>query len=293
MLPQLKENTTHGTKEYPYEQYYLRNIPHAFQFPVHWHEQVEIIYVEYGMLRVKIGESEFWGEAGDLFFVSPRELHLMGADDKNVRYYTLLFPLEFISFQMMDELENKLFAPLRSSQLLFPKIIEDRELRDKLMEDVTAVIEINRRNRHMNPKEIGLSDHHLETRIHLLRIVQRLYEEGALIKSVQGESERKQKELLAYIQEHYTEKITLGMLAEEFHLSGKYVSRYFVEHFHLPFSNYVAHLRLSQAKRLLETTDDAITDIAMQCGFSNVSYFIRSFKKAYGTAPLQYRKSMH
>ena len=59
MLSQLKENIVHGTKEYPYEQYYLRNINHAFQVPVHWHEQVEIIYVEEGNLRIKIGDSEW------------------------------------------------------------------------------------------------------------------------------------------------------------------------------------------------------------------------------------------
>lgn len=292
MLSQLKENIVHGTKEYPYEQYYLRNINHAFQVPVHWHEQVEIIYVEEGNLRIKIGDSEFEGTKDDLFFVNPRELHLMGSADGRVRYYTLLFPMEFISFQTMDNLEKKLLLPLRSNQLLFPKVIEDCALRQELISEVKEVIEINKNIRHFSTDEIELSEYHIETRVHLIRLLQKLYKAHVLIKASQGESEQKQKKLLAYIQEHYTEKITLETLAEEFHMSEKYVSRYFLQHFHLPFSRYIMHLRLTHAKRLLETTDDNVTDIAMQSGFYNVSYFIRSFKKAYGIAPLHYRKSM-
>ena len=99
-----------------------------------------------------------------------------------------------------------------------------------------------------------------------------------------------QKEMLAYIDAHCMEKITLSMLAEEFHLSEKYVSRYFVEHFKISFSNYVIHHRLTYARALLETTDEQVTEIAMQSGFSNVSYFIRAFKKMYGISPLKYRK---
>lgn len=292
MIPQLKENRTHGTKSYPYEQYYMRNIHHAFQFPVHWHEEIEIIYVEEGKLHVKIGEQDMDGEAGDLFFVNPRELHLMSSPDGKVKYYTLLFPIEFISFQSLDELEANLLAPIRSNQLMLPEQLTDEELKKKVREIVVKMIADNREIHHLDIKEIGLSSHHLQTRIYLLQILQMLYEAGVLTKAETAGNSNMQKELLGYIQNHYTEKITLSMLAEEFHLSEKYVSRYFVEHFYLPFSNYVVHLRLTHAKQLLETTEESITEIALQSGFSNVSYFIRAFKNAYDKSPLKYRKEI-
>lgn len=50
------------------------------------------------------------------------------------------------------------------------------------------------------------------------------------------------------------------------------------------------HLRLEHAKQLLQDTDTPVTEIAMQSGYQNVSYFIRSFKKTYGVSPLKYRK---
>lgn len=292
MIPQLKENRIHGTKSYPYEQYYMRNIHHAFQFPVHWHEEIEIIYVEEGKLHVKIGEQDMDGEAGDLFFVNPRELHLMSSPDGKVKYYTLLFPIEFISFQSLDELEANLLAPIRSNQLMLPEQLTDEALKKKVREIVVKMIADNREIHHLDIKEIGLSSHHLQTRIYLLQILQMLYEAGALTRAETAGNSNMQKELLGYIQNHYTEKITLSMLAKEFHLSEKYVSRYFVEHFYLPFSNYVVHLRLTHAKQLLETTEESITEIALQSGFSNVSYFIRAFKNAYDKSPLKYRKEI-
>lgn len=76
----------------------------------------------------------------------------------------------------------------------------------------------------------------------------------------------------------------------QFHLSEKYISHYFKEHFHITLSQYINHLRLEHARKLLQETTFSITEIAMQSGYENVSYFIRSFKKVYGMSPLKYRK---
>ena len=101
-----------------------------------------------------------------------------------------------------------------------------------------------------------------------------------------------QREILAFIQEHYAEKITLTMLAKEFHLSEKYISWYFKEHFAISFMQYVSHLRMTRAKDLLLSTEQSITEIALSSGYPSVNFFIRSFKEEHGITPLQYRKRM-
>lgn len=300
MILELKENRSHGTREYPYDQYYMRNMHHAFQIPVHWHDEVEIIYIEKGRLHVKIGEVEYEGQEEDIFFVNPRELHLMRSEDANVQYYTILFPMEFLSFQTMDWLDTQVLAPLRSGQLLFLEKVEDENIKKRLLPFLRQVAEensfLNRRSKGSRERE-NIRSHpenyvraQFQTRILLIEILQCLYEEGQLRKVGNGENNNLQKQLLLYIQEHYTEDIRLETLAKEFHLSQKYISRYFVEHFHLPFSHYVMHLRLCHARKLLETTDLPVTDIAFEAGFSNVSYFIRSFKRSYELSPLKYRR---
>ena len=289
MIRELKENVVHGTKEYPYEQYNIRNRYRTFQIPVHWHDEMEIIAIEGGQLEIKIGEDNFIGRAGDIFFVNPRELHLMGPSEIDGLYYTLLFPIEFISFHTQDALETELLSPIRSNKLLFPHQLQGG-IKEMVYPFLQEIINSNMQKHDIGAKEISLSRHHLRTRILLLEMLECLYENGALLKSETNGDTNMQKEMLAYIDAHCMEKITLSMLAEEFHLSEKYVSRYFVEHFKISFSNYVIHHRLTYARALLETTDEQVTEIAMQSGFSNVSYFIRAFKKMYGISPLKYRK---
>lgn len=277
---ELKENRPHGTKEYPYCQYHMHEINHEFQVPVHWHEEVEIIYIKQGQLHVMINGQNYNGTSGSVYLVNPRELHLMGSSDRSVDYYTLLFPMEFISFQSMDELESELLQPLRSGQLLFYNVLldDDAGILVPLLEEIIAA------NHSKYPYR------QIQTRVLLLQFLQALLEKDAILRPTTGSRSSMQKEMLAFIQEHYTEKITLQALAEHFHLSEKYISHYFKEHFHLTFSNYVNHLRLTHAKRLLETTDLPVTEVAPRSGFPSVSYFIRAFKTSCGVSPLKYRK---
>ena len=95
--------------------------------------------------------------------------------------------------------------------------------------------------------------------------------------------------MITYIQQNYTREISLKEFGAQFHLSEKYISRYFKEHFHITLSQYVNHLRLEHARQLLEESAASVTEVAMCSGYQNVSYFIRSFKKMYGVSPLKYR----
>lgn len=106
MYPELREERIHGTKEFPFSCYHLHDMPAFFQIPVHWHPEVEIIYVRSGSLNVIIEGEEYEAAGGSVFFVNPGELHFMGSAIPGVDYHTLLFPLEFISFQTDDLLEN-------------------------------------------------------------------------------------------------------------------------------------------------------------------------------------------
>lgn len=281
MIPELKENRPHGTKAYPYDQYFIHGAKHAFQIPVHWHDEFEIIYIKKGQLRVVINQQEYLGDPGSIFFVNPRELHLMGSSDLSVEYYTMLFPLEFISFQSIDDLESNLLQPLRSNQLLVANEVPNEELRKKLFPLLDEIAQINESNEYFKQ---------LQTRMLLLQVLLELCLTPAMISASASGNTDIQKEMLIYIQEHFTEKLSLQMMSERFHLSEKYLSRYFKEHFHLPFSNYVSHLRLTLAKQLLEATDLPITEVALRSGFPSVSYFIRSFNGTYGISPLKYRK---
>ena len=280
MYRELKENKPHGTKEYPYTQYHIHTPRKAFHVPVHWHDEVELIYIKKGNITISIEEQIFHAGPGDLFCVNAGELHFMDCDDMTVDYYTILFPLEFISFQSDDLIEKELFLPLRQKQLFFPTFLEKEKGRE-ILKWMEALIQTNVKK---------ASAYQLRTRIMLLEMVAYLLKEGCFRMTDYVNDSNLQRDMIAFVQKHYSEKVSLSMLAEEFHLSEKYVSWYFKEHFSISFMQYVLHLRMTKAKDMLVMTEHSIMDVALSCGYQSVNLFIRNFKEVNGITPLQYRK---
>ena len=282
MYFELKENKPHGTKDDPFSTYHIENAGRSFQIPVHWHDEFEIIYVRSGFLAVSISGESYIGKTGDAFVVSPGNLHLMGSQTGTVDYYTFLFPLKYISFRTDDMLDEKLLEPLNSGHLMICPRVKDtaKELCEQL-------IEIYEAKKDESESKITTQ---VRTKIILLQFILEMWEKGFVIENDKSGRNTVEKEMISYIQQNFMEKISLKEFSEQFHLSEKYISRYFKEHFHITLSQYITHLRLEHAKQLLQDTDIPVTEIAMQSGYQNVSYFIRSFKKTYGVSPLKYRK---
>ena len=284
MYFELKENKPHGTKDDPFSTYHIKNAGRSFQIPVHWHDELEIIYVKSGFLTVSISGESYIGNPGDAFVVSPGNLHLMGSDTGAVDYYTFLFPLKNLSFRADDLLEDKLLEPLNSGHLMINPRINDtaKELCEQLIEVYEA----------KNDESESQLTAQIKTKIILLQFILEMWKKGFIIENDTSGRNTVEKEMVSYIQQNYTGKISLKEFGEQFHLSEKYISRYFKEHFHITLSQYVTYLRLEHAKQLLQDTDIPVTEVAMQSGYQNVSYFIRSFKKTYEISPLKYRNNM-
>ena len=283
MYFELKENKPHGTKDNPFSIYHIENAGRSFQIPVHWHDELEIIYVKSGFLTVSISGENYIGTPGDAFVVSPGNLHLMGSQTGTVDYYTFLFPLKYISFRTDDMLDEKLLEPLNSGHLMICPRVKDtaKELCEQL-------IEIYEAKKDESESKITTQ---VRTKIILLQFILEMWKKGFVIENDTSGRNTVEKEMVSYIQQNFTGKISLREFGEQFHLSEKYISRYFKEHFHITLSQYVTYLRLEHAKQLLQDTDIPVTDVAMQSGYQNVSYFIRSFQKAYAVSPLKYRKN--
>ncbi|SDZ45297.1 two-component system, response regulator YesN [Evansella caseinilytica] len=98
------------------------------------------------------------------------------------------------------------------------------------------------------------------------------------------------KMLLAYIDEHYMEPLTLTEVARHFHFHPSYLSSYFSNHNKEGFSEYLNKLRITAAIRQLNTSAAPISEISAQVGYSDHSYFCKVFKKATGCSPSQYRR---
>ena len=103
--------------------------------------------------------------------------------------------------------------------------------------------------------------------------------------------EQKMYEVSSYIHAHYNEDISLESLSENFFISSSYLSREFKQVTGFNLSNYIQLTRIKNAQYRLVSSNDKISIIAQECGFSSFSQFNRVFNKIAGTSPREYRQS--
>lgn len=94
--------------------------------------------------------------------------------------------------------------------------------------------------------------------------------------------------MLNYIQTNY-QSVTLETMAEQFHLSEPYISKYIKDKSGKTFGEHVANVRMKKAKVLLKDGNMNVERISSNVGYQNVEHFNRSFKKMFGMTPIQYR----
>ena len=100
----------------------------------------------------------------------------------------------------------------------------------------------------------------------------------------------KLKQILHYLDEHYTETISLDFLAEEFYISKYYLAREFKKEYGTTIIRYVLAKKITHAKELLRYSNSSIEEIARLCGMDDASYFNKVFKKMEGCTASEYRK---
>ena len=92
------------------------------------------------------------------------------------------------------------------------------------------------------------------------------------------------------IQTQYTSPITIESIAKAMHFTPNYIGTVFKTAKGCGINRYLMGVRLENAQRLLKESDLPASDIALQCGFDNISYFHSSFKKEKGITPTEYRQ---
>lgn len=160
----------------------------------------------------------------------------------------------------------------------------------RLMEEKCRAIGLNGRNQKM--KDLLEQGRRCSSFGEMLLIFQTEIEEYlAIVKNVVVNSDK--KDILRakeYIEQHYQENLSLGVLAEEIHMNPYYFSSFFKKQTGENFKDYVNKVRLNHAISLLVSTDRKIYEIAGEVGFGDVRAFNDAFLRIYQETPGSYRK---
>ena len=95
--------------------------------------------------------------------------------------------------------------------------------------------------------------------------------------------------ILRYIEGNYR-NCTLKSTAEFFHMNPNYLSSYIHKHTGKTFKSLIQEQRMMLATRLLSNSDLSVTDIALQAGYENITFFYKKFRQLHGCSPAEYRK---
>ncbi len=125
----------------------------------------------------------------------------------------------------------------------------------------------------------------LKMNLHFLYALTRISENAAEI----GISSVAQK-IKAYIDKHLERKLTVSELSREFSYSTQHIIRLFRTSFHVTPSKYIIEARLAKSIVFLSESDLSIREIAERCGFKDLNYFSRQFKRSHHMSPTAYRK---
>lgn len=93
-----------------------------------------------------------------------------------------------------------------------------------------------------------------------------------------------------YIHEHYMDTLSLDILAEKVYLTPHYLSSIFSQEKEIGISKYIKNIRMEKAEELLRNTNMKIQDICKAVGYSNLSYFCKTFRNEFGVTPEKYRE---
>lgn len=104
--------------------------------------------------------------------------------------------------------------------------------------------------------------------------------------------EERVKKMLAFIQEHYAEKLTIAQIAGCVPISERECYRLFQNSLETTPAEFLLFVRLKNARELLAITSKSVVEIALESGFGSSSYFGKLFREQYRMSPGEYRRSM-
>jgi len=94
----------------------------------------------------------------------------------------------------------------------------------------------------------------------------------------------------SFVEAHLDQTITRDQAASIAHLSPSAFSRYFKQHSGVTFQEFLNDRRIGHACRLLTNPNHSVTEIAIRCGFSNITSFNRCFRRLKGASPTAFRR---
>ena len=255
--------------------------------PWHWHDTLELFYVESGTIEYFTPENTKIFPAGTGGIINSNVLHstrILSNNKENIQCIHL-FDSTLISGERGSSIEEKYVNPfICNSKIELVAFSSDNVAENeilKLLKESFALDEAE------SGYELLLRNKLSTIWLMILDILG----EKLVSDTVQSKKSQQMKQMMIYVQEHYFEKITIKQLANVAYLSERACYRIFEECIHMTPMDYVISYRLQMAIQMLLKEQYSLVEISQNCGFGNSSYFGKVFKERIGCTPKEYRRN--
>ncbi|MDE7310292.1 MAG: AraC family transcriptional regulator [Eubacterium sp.] len=251
-------------------------------YPNHWHTPVEIIMPLENTYSVAIGSHMITLQPSDIILICPGVIHSLQAPADGRR---MIFQAEITMFSAISDFEAVI-------SLMSPALKISKEQSPDLHRQVSALL--------TEIASLYDSGHFLLESAIYSRLLQIFFLAGNSFagsfehvgKGAAAHKEHAEKFILIcqYIKEHCTESISLDEIAKIAGFSKYHFTRLFKQFTATTFYRYLNQKRIEYAQKLLADPEIPITDVALRCGYTSLSAFLRMFKLMNQCTPTEYRQ---
>jgi AraC-like DNA-binding protein len=260
---------------------------HGDHDPMHWHDHFEIALVLEGRGVFMFGRRPLEAEAGDVFFIDNTQPHVAFADrGAPLRLLLVLFRPELIAAPGCRELDLAYLAPFSHVEGGSPRVPAGSPLAMELGAILGSLAAAWGRH---DPAERHVVDATLRLALALVNRDAHGAPPSEIARAAAGRRDQI-RPVLAYVDGHCRESITLEDVAAIVHVSPSRVRHVFKEVTGVSFKEYVTQVRVAEAKRLLLGTELSVADVARAVSYTNLNQFYKVFYRSCGVSPGEYRR---
>ncbi|MGL5414237.1 MAG: AraC family transcriptional regulator [Clostridium sp.] len=275
---EFKETKEHGTFDFPIEFYYITKEHPRYNMNLHWHTHHELIRILEGEFSLTLNDEIFLAKQGDIVFLHDGVIH--GGTPNNCIYECIVFDINLLLKN--NPVSTKLLQDfIKQNKQVHTLISGYNSTLDLFLITLFESIKIKNEG-------YELLVHGLLYSILGLILQNKLYSIADTNLHRSAESLNQLKKALTLLENHYYEPLTLEDLSKSAGMTPKYFCKFFHKMTNKTPIEYLNYYRIQMACEMLLTSSLSITDISLDCGFNDTSYFIKTFKKFKKLTPKKY-----
>lgn len=284
----LKEKAKHGTSDLPLVVYTddFKLFDEGY-IKLHWHKELQFSYVLKEKIIFFIDGKEILLEPGEGIIINSNILHKIKPFKENCEMFTINFDPIIIGGNRDSLIYNKYIEPfLNTSHLKYICLNNRINWQKRTLDYIKETFDLS----HQKP---FLYELEMLNNINLIWItlLRELKDIVKFNKKVHSSDEERVKQAIQYIQQHYAENLTLNDIASASNISKSECCRCFQRILNMTPFEYLLEYRILQSLQLLLKSNQTISNIAHNVGFSTISYYGKIFKRYMHCTPSEYRNN--